>query len=210
MTLLRACFNDLAQRLATANKAEQRRYIAVRTPRLGLPPGARVLDFGCGTGLFARPFRNLGLTYVGYDVEPGLVAYARRLRPQVRWTSDLEEVRRAGPYDLILANCCFHHIPDGELSSTVLPQLASGLAPDGVLLLIDVLPPEPGASALRQAHARLEQGGTRRSLEHLDAVVSTAFNIRSREVERWYLLSLATPLNPIYTYVAAYELRPRR
>lgn len=44
---------------------------------LDLPPGASLLDIGCGTGQFSRRFAQAGYRVTGIDPDPERVAYAR-------------------------------------------------------------------------------------------------------------------------------------
>lgn len=44
---------------------------------LDLPPGASVLDVGCGTGQFSRRFALAGYQITGLDPDPERIAYAR-------------------------------------------------------------------------------------------------------------------------------------
>src|SRR5438309_1683945 len=105
---------DLAQRIVTGNKLDQRRHLA--TVLASLPPvsGAKVLDFGCGTGLFAGTIKQLGFRYYGYDVDAGVVEYAKKRYRGVELFHSFEDVRRHSPFDVIVANCCFHHIADSN------------------------------------------------------------------------------------------------
>jgi ubiquinone/menaquinone biosynthesis C-methylase UbiE len=59
-------------------------------PRLagtaGLAPGDRVLDVGCGTGVLARAAADRVATegqVTGLDINVGMLAVARRIRPQI-------------------------------------------------------------------------------------------------------------------------------
>lgn len=47
---------------------------------LDLPPGASVLDVGCGTGQFTRRLAAAGYTVTGVDPDPERIAYARQYR----------------------------------------------------------------------------------------------------------------------------------
>ena len=42
-----------------------------------VPPGATILDFGCGTGQDAQEYVRLGYRVVAYDNSPGMVAQMR-------------------------------------------------------------------------------------------------------------------------------------
>jgi SAM-dependent methyltransferase len=46
-------------------------------------PGARVLDIGCGTGVYLRRFKELGLVPVGLEPAPGMLETARRTNPGI-------------------------------------------------------------------------------------------------------------------------------
>jgi SAM-dependent methyltransferase len=71
-----------------------------------LPPGARVLDLGCGTGLpTARQLADAGLRVTGVDLSPGILARARANVPEAEFVqadmADLADLADlAGPADL--------------------------------------------------------------------------------------------------------------
>src|SRR3954451_3374367 len=73
--------------------------------RLDLRPGARLLDAGCGSGLFAELAAQAGADVVGVDAAPGLVDYARRRRPTAGFVlGDLEHLPfRDGAFDVVTA-----------------------------------------------------------------------------------------------------------
>jgi ubiquinone/menaquinone biosynthesis C-methylase UbiE len=48
-----------------------------------LPPGAKVLDVGCGTGVYLARFRELGFEAHGVEPAPGMIEAARRLDPSL-------------------------------------------------------------------------------------------------------------------------------
>ena len=50
-----------------------------------MPQGGRVCDMGCGPGHVGRYLATLGLTVLGVDNSPAMVAVARRLNPALRF-----------------------------------------------------------------------------------------------------------------------------
>ena len=105
-----------------------------------VPPPARVLDAGCGTGRVAARLAELGYACTGVDVDPSMLAVARREHPGLAWVlADLGALREvgagvAGGYDLVLAaGNVIPLLADGTLPSTV-AELARVLAPSGLLV----------------------------------------------------------------------------
>ncbi len=190
-----ALFNDLMQRLITLNKLEQRRQLLARLRSLGVRSGAAALDFGCGTGLFAPTFQRAGLRYTGYDIDPRLVTYARRLYRGARFFSSDAELRAAAPFDLIVANCCFHHIADDTLSAE-LARMRSLLAEGGAFVMIDIILQEPDRSFLHRQFMKLERGLYVRRPDQYRAIVERHFRVRRIDQDRGHVLSL--PQNSLY------------
>ncbi|MGJ6962023.1 class I SAM-dependent methyltransferase [Streptosporangium sp. G11] len=62
-----------------------------------LPPGARVLDAGCGTGRVAIRLAELGYDCVGVDLDASMLDVARRAAPRLPWIlADLSDLRDLG------------------------------------------------------------------------------------------------------------------
>ena len=185
-----ALYNDVAQRLITLNKLEQRRHLLDRLRALGLPRGSAALDFGCGTGLFAPTFRRAGLRYLGYDIDPRLVAYAGRLYRYGRFISTESELRAAAPFDVIVANCCFHHIADDKLS-TELARMRSLLTDGGTFVMIDIaFPAGNDPSFLHRQFRKLERGTFVRRPDQYRAIVERHFRVRRVDQGRSHVVSL--------------------
>jgi len=116
------------------------RTVAERLDLL-LPPlaSARVLELGCGTGLFTRHLlaRYPDGTFVVSDLAPSMVEQCRlnlanRRRGHVSFeVMDAARPTVEGPFDLIATSMTLHWITDPSAALNTLRQL---LAPDGVLI----------------------------------------------------------------------------
>jgi len=89
----------------------------------------RVLDVGCGPGTNTRHFSHAD--YVGVDINPRYIAYARRRYGREFLVADVT----AGPdlgarFDCVLVNSFLHHVDDAE-AHRVLRHLAPLLTTDG-------------------------------------------------------------------------------
>jgi len=100
-------------------------------PRLG--DGARVLDIGCGTGDYTKPFAShTRATVVAIDVTPVLLTIARpNVPPNVRLVAaDVERLPFAtGAFDAVIGNAVLHHLR----LDRALPELRRVLRPGGRL-----------------------------------------------------------------------------
>jgi SAM-dependent methyltransferase len=112
-----------------------------------LAAGIRVADFGCGTGhavnLMAKEYRRSD--FVGYDIASDAIDRARAeaqalALPNARFeVRDVTALPPARAFDLITS---FDAIHDQRDPAAVLRSAATGLAPDGVYLMV-----EPRASS---------------------------------------------------------------
>lgn len=97
-----------------------------------LPPGARVLDAGCGTGRVAVRLAELGYDVAGVDLDESMLEVARSAAPGLRWRrADLADDLAAelGSFDMVVA------------AGNVLPLCAPGTEPQVIRSLTAVLRP---------------------------------------------------------------------
>jgi SAM-dependent methyltransferase len=104
---------------------------------LGIPPGARVLDLGSGTGWSTLLLAEAGYHPLGVDPAPGNTEISRR--HAARWnsraefeTGDMERLDvDPGPFDAALVFDALHHLNDPQ---PAVDAIASRLAPGGWVL----------------------------------------------------------------------------
>ena len=96
---------------------------------------ASVLDAGCGTGRVGRELARRGIDVVGVDIDPEMLATARRKAPDVDWRiADLATVDLGRAFDAIVlaGNVMIFLTPGTE--GAVVANLARHLRPGGVLI----------------------------------------------------------------------------
>lgn len=103
-----------------------------------LKPAARVLDAGCGTGRIAIRLAELGHHCTGVDVDPSMLAVARRDAPAQEWVlGDLARLSTLGlnpGFDLALAAGNVIPLLASGTEQAVVRQLAAALRPGGLLV----------------------------------------------------------------------------
>ncbi len=81
-----------------------------------LPPGARVLDLGCGSGApVAKHMAERGLRVTGVDSSPSLVAMFRQRLPDHEWVlGDMRSLDLPQRFDGMLAWDSFFHLTPAD------------------------------------------------------------------------------------------------
>jgi ubiquinone/menaquinone biosynthesis C-methylase UbiE len=109
--------------------------------------GPNVLDLGCGTGNLTIRLAGLGLSVVGVDLSPEMLAVAKRkVQPgaTVRWVQagavELIDHFSAESFDTIVGILVFSELSDAE-QRAVLRQCRELLRPGGCLILADEVQP---------------------------------------------------------------------
>jgi len=99
----------------------------------GLKPGMRVMEVGCGTGLFTEMMAPRGAHILAVDISPDLLelARARNLPPEVVEfrLMRFEDGEADGPFDAIVGSSVLHHLE----MKTALRRMYELLKPGGVI-----------------------------------------------------------------------------
>ena len=137
--------------------------------RLGIEPGASVIDVGCGSGWTTLFLAEAGLDALGYDLAPANVELARERA--ARWGSsarfevgDMDALPSGPPVDAALIFDALHHT---AAQSAALRSAYGRLKPGGWLLLGEptwLHRVSPEARRVRRERGWLERGLTLRGL----------------------------------------------
>jgi len=132
----------------------------------------RVLDVGCGPGTNSHHFARA--EYLGLDINPDYIAYARRRHGREFLVTDVREyVGLPGDrFDFVLVNSFFHHVNDDD-TRRILVHLAALLANEGYIHILDLVMPED--PSLARTLARWDRGNYPRSLQAWRTIFSECF-----------------------------------
>ena len=97
-----------------------------------LQPGARVLDFGCGSGRDAKHFLEAGFAVDAVDGSPELCRIATERTGLPVRCMRFEELSAQSIYDGIWACSSILHVPSRQLLA-LLAKMAAALKPGGVV-----------------------------------------------------------------------------
>src|ERR1700722_6873314 len=103
-----------------------------------LPPGARVLDLGCGNGIpGTRSLCARGLQVIGVDFSGVQLRRARRLVPAARLIqADMTALQlRPASADAVVSLCGLSHVPLAD-QQALFPRIRDWLRPGGYFLAI--------------------------------------------------------------------------
>jgi SAM-dependent methyltransferase len=105
-----------------------------------IPPGARVLDVGCGTGRWVRRYGELGFAAVGLDATIGMLQIARANGTKAPLTAGLAQSLpfSDASFDCLSDITVAQHIPY-ELQSKALEEMVRVIKPGGRLILMEVI-----------------------------------------------------------------------
>jgi len=104
--------------------------------RFGLGDGRRVIDFGCGPGLYASRFAAAGARVTGVDFSPTSLRYARKQADEAGHDiayqqANYLEFEPPGTFDLVTMIMCDFCAMSPDQRGQMLDTFRHALAPDG-------------------------------------------------------------------------------
>lgn len=95
----------------------------------------KILDLGCGTGTYTNLFDQYD--YIGLEIDPVYIEYARRYRNGNFVLGDACRLPfKNGTFGLVCSIAVFHHLSEAQILD-VLKEVERVVAPCGLFLLID-------------------------------------------------------------------------
>lgn len=111
---------------------------------LGVKPGWRIADIGCGNGVLATEAALIGAEVDAIDISPAMIGlaeiYARDRKAKIRTQPAglLSFAYRPNSYDLIVSEFTLHHLPD-FWKAVALSRIFNALKPGANFYLRDMV-----------------------------------------------------------------------
>jgi len=107
------------------------------------PKGSKVLDLGCGIGLMAGPFLDMGIDYFGVDISDVAIDIATKSYPSATFIcDDIGKLNLELHFDLVLERTVFIHLVGDEQWFNALNTVKKHLKKNGIFVLQDTIPLE--------------------------------------------------------------------
>jgi ubiquinone/menaquinone biosynthesis C-methylase UbiE len=114
---------------------------------IGITPGLRVLELGCGTGGVTKLLLARGAEVTSIDGSEHMLARARKQAPGAQFErQQLESLEIKDMFDLALFAFVLHELPR-ELRRRALVAAVSAISPTGMVAVLDHAVPRSGALA---------------------------------------------------------------
>jgi 2-polyprenyl-3-methyl-5-hydroxy-6-metoxy-1,4-benzoquinol methylase len=134
---------------------------------LALPPGARILDVGCGSGWLCEYFARFGYDVTGIDISPALIELARERLQQVPYRVDgdtdlryqffVHDIEIAPLPETFAAVICYDALHHFEDERAVFLNLNAMLDYGGLLFVLEGERPRAGSATEEELRGVMRQ-----------------------------------------------------
>jgi len=100
--------------------------------------GDKILDVGCGNGRLIKAFEDKKVDYLGVELSPKLIEFARKNNPKHKFVvGDMLNLRSFSEYDFdyVTSIAVLHHVPGKRLQIDALRQIRNKIKNDGKIIL---------------------------------------------------------------------------
>ena len=166
---------DIFRSIAEFGFVADYRVIERELNPLGGNQNRKFLDFGCGTGQFARCFP--ADRYYGFDIATHYVKHARRTAPHKLGVMNGTAVGFASDtFDAALIMGVFHHLDDDTVVACV-HELHRMMRAKSTVLMLEDIPAQNPMNLLGRAMHWLDRGDNIRSVAHYQRLMEPYFHI---------------------------------
>lgn len=133
-------FNEVANEWDNQEKTKMMKLLAQKVlENIHFDKDLKILDFGCGTGLFGLEFEAYTKELLGIDTSDGMLeVFEKKVQGDKRYRTldiNLETDELNEKFDLIVSSMAFHHLNDPE---KVLLKLKQSLEKNGKIIIVDL------------------------------------------------------------------------
>ncbi len=141
--------NEIANKIVEKTIADYNRISALwSTKRFSLPSdmremakwvnnGEKILDYGCGNGIFYEAIKDRQIDYLGMDTAEGLINIAKERFPKGNFETVMPfHISKSDKaFDKVFCLSVIHHIPTFELRKKFLLEIKNVIKNSGKLIL---------------------------------------------------------------------------
>jgi ubiquinone/menaquinone biosynthesis C-methylase UbiE len=126
--------------MAQTSSEAQQHIAGIISSGLGLRPGMRVLEVGCGAGAVLSLLRNTQATFTGVDYSAPHIEIARSVLPETEFhVSEASSLPFSdNAFDAVFSYGVFLYFPDLPYAESVLNQLLRVAEPSAPVMILDI------------------------------------------------------------------------
>jgi len=101
-----------------------------------IPPGGKILDLGCGPGLYTKRLSEMGYDTTGMDFSKRSIAHAKSQDAKTKYIlENYLELDAAGEFDAVILIYCDYAALTPDERRLLLPKISRALKPGGLFVL---------------------------------------------------------------------------